>query len=125
MTQEQPKRDWKAVNRKRDKQLNLRLSFEEYEQIKNDAAQLGITVGAYIRKVVLDAPIPRQSARKKVTVEIEALTKILGHLGKVGSNLNQIAKATNSNIPYQERHLQSQLEALQNIRKDIKQALGK
>lgn len=38
----------------------------------------------------------RRPGRRKPTYDVELLSKILGQLGKIGSNLNQIAKTANS-----------------------------
>ena len=116
-----PKRDWKSVNRKRNKQLNLRLSPEEYKQIKDDADLMQITAGAYVRKVVLDAPVPRQS--KRPSIEIQKLAHLLGQIHKIGCNINQIAKAANSNIDYEKNDLSEELEMLKDVCQDIKKAL--
>ena len=116
-----PKRDWKSVNRKRNKQLNLRLSPEEYKQIKDDADLMQITAGAYVRKVVLDAPVPRQSRRP--SIEIQKLAHLLGQIHKIGCNINQIAKAANSNISYNQNDLSEELEMLKDVCQDIKKAL--
>ena len=123
MTNDKPKKDWRTIKRKRTKQLNIRLTPEEYQQIAEDADSLGISVGAYVRKVLIDAPVPRQS--KRPSVETQELANLLGHIGKVGNNLNQIARAANMNIPYERRALQEELKALKEIRQDIKKALGK
>lgn len=120
---EQPKRDWKSVRRRRNKQLNLRLSSQEYQQIKEDADRMEITIGAYIRKVVLNAPIPRQS--KRPNIQVQKLGSLLGQIGKIGSNINQIAHAANANIPCEKSILENELNALKEIRRDIKKALGK
>ena len=118
---EQPQK--KSPKRKRNRMVTLRLSDIEYEQIKTDAELLGITMGAYIRQVVLDAPIPRQS--KRPSKEAKNLSSLLGHIGKIGSNINQIARAANSNIPYEKQSLMNELEGLKELRMDIKKSLGK
>ena len=118
---EQPQK--KSPKRKRNRMVALRLSDIEYEQIKTDAELLGITMGAYIRQVVLDAPIPRQS--KRPSKEAKNLSSLLGHIGKIGSNINQIARAANSNIPYEKQSLMNELEGLKELRMDIKKSLGK
>lgn len=110
------------AKRYRYKQLNIRLSPQEYQQICDDAALMSITVGAYVRKVTLDAPVPRQS--KKPSVEVRVLAKILGHIGKIGSNLNQIARNVNSYIIFDTNDLQKQLLALENTQEKLMKALS-
>jgi hypothetical protein len=50
-------------------------------------------VGAYLRATALGTPGPR--AVRRPSVERRELGRILGHLGKVGSNINQLAHAYN------------------------------
>lgn len=120
--QKLPKRNWKSVNRKRNKQLNLRLNNSEYKQIKDDADLMEITAGAYVRKVVLDASVPRQS--KRPSIEIQKLAHLLAQIHKIGCNINQIAKAANRNISYNKNDLSEELEILKDVCRDIKKALG-
>jgi Bacterial mobilisation protein (MobC) len=90
------KRDWKTAKRKRCASLNIRLTPEERAQLDEDAARSGLTTGAYVRQVLLDAPVPRQSRRLAANDNIATLSKYIGELGKIGSNLNQIARAANT-----------------------------
>ena len=43
-------------------------------------------------RILAPAKAIRTPARRKPTADTEALTKILGQLGKIGSNINQLAK---------------------------------
>ena len=115
------KRDWKSVKRKRNKQLNLRLSPEEYNRIKRDADALEITAGAYVRKVILNAPVPRKS--KRPCVEVRTLARLLGQIGRIGGNINQLTKAANTGIPFQRHELEQELKSLRIINEEIKKAL--
>ncbi|MDY6936921.1 MAG: plasmid mobilization relaxosome protein MobC [Cyanobacteriota bacterium] len=92
---ENRKRDWKTAKRKRSASLSIRLTPEERAQLDEDAARLGITTGAYVRQVLLDAPVPKQSRRLVANDNIAILGKYIGELGKIGSNLNQLAHAAN------------------------------
>jgi len=42
-------------------------------------------------------PAVRTPARRKPSADTEVLTRILGQLGKIGSNINQLAKVANQN----------------------------
>ena len=107
----------------RHHRLSFRVTDQERQQIEDDAERAGVTVGAYIRQVLLDAPVPRQS--KRPPVEKKELARLLGHIGKIGSNINQLARAANANIPVSSLSLQAELDALKQLRLDIKNALGK
>jgi hypothetical protein len=58
------------------------------------AAQAGLSVGAYLRTMALGSPGPR--AVRRPSVERADLARLLGELGKIGSNVNQLARAANT-----------------------------
>jgi hypothetical protein len=108
---------------KRDVILPIRLTAEEFAIIEHDAERAGLTRSSYVRSVVLNAPVPRGG--KRPHIHREELGKLLGHIGKIGSNLNQIARAANSNIPYSHQVLESSLEDIKILHQDIRRVLGK
>jgi hypothetical protein len=72
----------------------FRVDDPEREELHRRARRAGITVGAYIRHQTLDKPPPRQSSRP--AIEVQVLARLVGQLGKIGSNLNQIAFQMNA-----------------------------
>lgn len=72
----------------------MRLSVDERAQLEAAAERAGMTLGAYMRHQCLGTTGPR--AVRRPPVERAALAQLLGQLGKVGGNLNQIARALNS-----------------------------
>ena len=91
---DKPPRDWSKVQRtKSPYHVNLRLTPEEHERLTATAAALGVSKAGYAKSVIFGRPIPKVSRRPKA---IPAdLRQILGLLGKLGSNANQIARARN------------------------------
>ena len=83
-----------SEKRLRTQLVAVRFSPDEAARLGQHAERAGITVGSYVRSIVLAAPVPRQARRPPV--ELELLGKALAQLGKVGSNLNQIARHLNS-----------------------------
>ncbi|MDH6258428.1 hypothetical protein [Bradyrhizobium sp. BR13661] len=79
--------------------IAVRCTAQERATITEAAAKSGLAVGAYLRATALGSPGPR--AVRRPPVERKELARLLGHLGKVGSNLNQIAHAYNRdrNLP--------------------------
>ena len=76
------------VNRTRKIKLELYVSESEKEKIHEKMLQLGTgNFGAYSRKMLIDGYII-----KKDYSEIKKLT---AELGKIGSNINQLAKRAN------------------------------
>ncbi len=84
----------KSEKRQRNKTAHIRLTDAEHEALLAAADNSGLTIGAYMRAAALGSPGPR--AARKPPVVREELVRILGQLGKIGSNINQIARAINS-----------------------------
>ncbi len=83
-----------SEKRQRTKGVRVRLTPDEYTRVVEAADNAGLALGAFARACMLDGPGPR--ATRKPPVAKEELTRILGQLGKIGSNVNQIARAINS-----------------------------
>lgn len=90
------KRDWRQAKRRRCCSITVRLTPEERAQIVDDANRAGTTPGAYIRQEMLAAPIPKQAHRLPANDRRPDMGKVLSHLGKIGSNLNQLARQANT-----------------------------
>lgn len=93
---------WRGRVRVRDarnKIIPLRCNDAERVAIKAAAEQAGLAVGGFLRALALGDAGPR--AVRKPPVERQELVRLLGELGKIGSNVNQIAKAihTTRNLP--------------------------
>ena len=77
----------------RSRLINLRCTLRERAAIHDRAAAAGLSVGAYLRRLALGDAGPR--AVRRPPVERAELARLIGHLGKVGSNINQLAHAYN------------------------------
>lgn len=80
--------------RQRGRMLRVRLTDEEHAAVTAAAERAGLTVGSYVRQVLLTAPPPRQVRRP--AVERTALAQLLAAIGRVGGNINQLAHAVNA-----------------------------
>jgi len=80
--------------RKRHYTLSARFDADEAKRVRSNAAKAGVAVAAMIRQAVLGLPPPR--AARRPSVDHQAVGRLLGELGKIGSNLNQIAKHANA-----------------------------
>jgi hypothetical protein len=89
-----PWRDRKRVLDAKDKFIAVRCTEEERELIKQSAAEAGFKIGGYLRAVALGSAGPR--AVRRLPVEREQLAQLLGEIGKLGSNVNQMAKWANT-----------------------------
>lgn len=64
---------------------------DEFAQLEAAASKAGLTKASYQRVQTIAKPKTRSV--KTAPIEKELLAKVLGQLGKIGSNLNQIAHA--------------------------------
>ena len=112
-----------SEKRLRTKHLTIRLTPEERAAIDQAADRAGLTPGSYARQAVLGAPAPRQVRRPPV--ERQELVRILGALGHIGGNLNQIARAMNTGDDLDRVAHAEALGGLQAVRDAILKALGR
>jgi hypothetical protein len=109
--------------RVRDSVLPVRLAADERATLDAAAEKAGLTTSSYARQAMLGAPAPRQVRRPPV--ERQELARLLAELGKVGSNLNQLAKAVNSGIVPYGNEIEAALVGLRDVRGAILKALGR
>lgn len=100
----------RAVNA-RGKRIALRVSDDDLQIMEQMATDAGLSVGAFLRALALGSAGAR--ARKRPSEEREALARILGEIGKLGSNVNQIARWCNTD------RTAPQLREVELIRGDI------
>ena len=107
-------RDWSKVQRLRSpRQVNIRVTVEEMAHLDAIAQERGVSKAGYVKSRVFGRPIPKASKRPKAT---EAdLSQLLGFLGKLGSNANQIARLCNRGTLAD----QQAADALQGIRAEL------
>ena len=78
---------------KRDLTIRVRVTAPEKLRIWQMAAQAGYTPSDFMRVRTIAAAQP---LRHKPTPERELLLNVMAELGKIGSNVNQIARQLNS-----------------------------
>jgi hypothetical protein len=74
--------------------IAIRCTVKQHAAINERAAKAGLKVGPYLRCLALGHPGPRSVHRPRPG-DAE-LAGLLGHIGKLGSNVNQIAKIANT-----------------------------
>ncbi len=89
-----PWRGRRRVPDPKDSFISVRCTAEDHAEIDEQATKAGLSKGAYLRALALGGPGPR--AVRRPSIERKELARLLGHLGKVGSNINQLAHAKNA-----------------------------
>ncbi|MBW4635468.1 MAG: MobC family plasmid mobilization relaxosome protein [Iphinoe sp. HA4291-MV1] len=100
--------------------LQARFSPIEYEMIRSKAIDTGMSLGELTRRSLLLQPIPPPPLRlSRVTIATYL------ELSRIGNNINQLAKATNTAIkmqlspPAKPELLQELLELLRHCQREI------
>lgn len=73
--------------------IMLRLTDTEYEIISENAKSANLTLAEYARKQVTGKKV---IVKYEIVADIPELKKLIAEFGKIGSNLNQIARHFNS-----------------------------
>ncbi len=109
-----------SENRQRNRIFTVRFSPEEADKVQQIARAHGQPVAALIRSSLLH--IRARPSR----IDALAVSRLLGQLGKVGSNINQIAHHLNSGRPGDRitDSLEYALRDLAELRTPCLQALG-
>jgi hypothetical protein len=103
--------------------LTVRLTADERGAIDAAAEKAGLATGSFARQAMLGAPAPRQVRRPPV--ERKELARLLGELGKVGGNLNQLTRSANAGIVPYGNEIEAMLGSLGEVRDAILAALGR
>lgn len=82
--------------RKKTYQVTTRYDADEYAELEEAASRAGLTRASYQRVQSLARPKTRST--RSAPVEKQLLARLLGQIGKIGSNLNQIARAANMGL---------------------------
>jgi hypothetical protein len=82
-----------SQTRQRTRSVSVPLTEDERAAIEREAAGAGQSLGGYMREKVLGTATP--GTRRTPAPEAAQLARLLGQLGKVGSNLNQLTRLAN------------------------------
>jgi Bacterial mobilisation protein (MobC) len=109
--------------RQRPSQSLVRWTNEEFARVAAKADKAGLAMAAFIRAATLGDAGPR--AQRRPPADHKALRQILGQLGRIGNNINQIARALNTGGQTSSAELKEARRACQDMRKALLEALGK
>ncbi len=120
-----------SKNNKIPAPFSLRLTFEERAALEKEAGNKPL--GAFIRSKLFrgsEAPRKQRTRSRKPLKDDKALAELLGKLGqsRLASNINQLAKASNTGslpvTPDTEQALQNACNDVRVMRMLLMQALG-
>ena len=74
-------------------QIMLRLTNTEYEIVCESAKAAHLPLAEYVRKQIMKQKV---TAKYEIVADLPELKKLVAEFGKIGSNLNQIARHFNS-----------------------------
>jgi hypothetical protein len=77
---------------KRNHNIMLRLNDTEYAIVANNAQNANLPLAEYTRRIVMNKRI---KIKYEVVADVPELKKLIAEFGKIGSNLNQIARYFN------------------------------
>lgn len=114
-----------SETRQRETFLHLRATLAEKAEIEARAERAGLSVSGYLRALAFGKDTPQPRAARRPPVEKETLVRLLAELGKVGSNVNQIAHAMNAGKITDHPALAMLAVEVREIRRQLKNALGR
>ena len=103
--------------------ITIRLTPEEHARLRRDADIAAVDVTTIARAQLLGAPMPKRKYRR--SVDHAKLAEVLLALGRLGTNLNQIAKVANSTgdlARFRDARLLKNL--LEEIRDEVRSAIA-
>ena len=82
----------KETDMKREYRVTIRLTDTEFSIIENAATQAEMSISEYMRTQTMEGKV---NARFEIVADVAEIKKLIGEFGKIGSNLNQIARYFN------------------------------
>jgi hypothetical protein len=79
----------------RDRVIRLRASAQEAARMRDLARSRGMSLSDMVRRAALDVRMP---ARTFDQTHASLLARILGELGRVGGNINQLTRRANPSL---------------------------
>ncbi|MEO5347651.1 MAG: plasmid mobilization relaxosome protein MobC [Magnetococcus sp. YQC-9] len=123
----EPKATKRRSSQKRERNARAICVVNDAEkaEIEAKAARAGLSVSGYLRTLIFGKGAPQLRGARRPVVEKELLVKLLGELGKIGSNINQIAHVANQGRGVNFPALIKLSSDLVVMRQQVKAALGR
>jgi len=108
--------------RQRGETVTVRLTKDERAALETLSSRSGMAAGAFMRAAAFGDAGPR--ARRRPTADHRTLRQLLGECGRIGNNINQIARRLNQGETVSLPEIKEALAAYRLIRDAIFTALG-
>jgi hypothetical protein len=112
-----------SQTRQRSRSVNVALTDAERAKVEADAQALGLSLSGYARTLLLGTVTPGTPRRPLPSAE--ELARLLGQLGKVGSNLNQLTKLGNQGQLVPPAALEMCIAEVRDVAAQIAEALNR
>ena len=107
------------ANRKENRQINFRVSEDEYQRLEQMATDVGLSVPTFCKKKAHGAKV------RAPKIDREGAMEIARQLRAMGNNLNQLTKRANEGVAIPSGELQGMQKELQVIWQQFSEALQK
>jgi len=116
----------KDINRQQTKRVTFRLLPEAHDRLQKEAGAAGVSVSSLVKvKIFGESAAVMKSAPRRPSADIEELRRILGHLGQIGNNTNQIARKLNGGGEWTDQRALGRIQTDLNImRQTLLSTLG-
>ncbi len=112
-----------SERRQRSVKTDIRWSSAEAAALRAAAARAGMSIAAFIRQQALGSPGPRSVRR--LSIDARAVRELIGQLGYVGNNLNQLTRLANMGDLEEPRELAPVLRKISDAADACMAALGR
>jgi mobilization protein NikA len=108
--------------RKRCRRITYRITETEYAEVEAAASAAGLTLASYARARTVERPTT--GTRRRVSVDVLALSRLLCAVNRMGGNLHQLVKHLNFGGFLEQGELRAALRGYDQMVAAIMTALG-
>lgn len=112
----------RSDKRHRQKRLTIRFNEHEWQDVQTRSGNAGLSLAGYARAVLLNTKPLRASRRP--SVDRAELALVLGQVGKIGGNVNQLARLAHLGGWPEHEELRQAVADLRFMRDTLLKALG-
>ena len=115
--------DDSSPKKRRTAALRVRITSDERRALDNAAERAGVGPCSFARVAVMAAldlqPTPPPPRRRKPSEAAVSVARFLGEIGKVGNNINQLARCVNSGVGIDPNAIEEIQNELRRLRESI------